>query len=77
MTTGQTTDERQAAIAAFIAKHGVKRCPTACVGTTQASVPAADRAALNDYAHSRERTRQARAVARIRSLGLYASKSPK
>ena len=63
-------DEREAAIAAFIKKHGVKRCPTACAVPTQASVPAADRAALNDYAISRERVRRARAVARIRSLGL-------
>lgn len=63
-------DERQAAVAAFIKKHGVKRCPTACAVPTQASVPAADRAALNDYAMGRERVRRARAVARIRSLGL-------
>lgn len=63
-------DEREAAIAAFIEKHGVKRCPTACAVPTQASVPAADRAALHDYAMGRERVRRARAVARIRSLGL-------
>lgn len=63
-------DEREEAIAAFIEKHGVKRCPTACAVPTQASVPAADRAALNDYAMGRERVRRARAVARIRSLGL-------
>jgi hypothetical protein len=70
MTTDPTADDRAAAIAAFIKKHGVKRCPTACAVPTQASVPAADRAALNDYALGRERMRRARAVARIRSLGL-------
>lgn len=70
MTTEHPADERAAAIAAFIKKHGVKRCPTACAVPTQASVPAADRAALRDYAQSRERVRHARAVARIRSLGL-------
>jgi len=70
MTTDFPADERQAAIAAFIAKHGVKRCPTACAVPTQASIPAADRAALEDYALGRERVRRAKLVARIRSLGL-------
>jgi hypothetical protein len=37
---------------------------------TQASLPAADRAALNDYARSKERARRARVVARLRLLGL-------
>lgn len=70
MTSELLADEREAAIAAFIRKHGVKRCPTACAVATQASVPAADRAALHDYAQSREQVRRARAVARVRSLGL-------
>lgn len=70
MTTELLADERDAAIAAFIEKHGVKRCPTACAVPTQASVPAADRAALSDYALGKEQVRRARAVARIRSLGL-------
>lgn len=70
MTTELLADERAAAIAAFIEKYGVKRCPTACAVPTQASVSAADRAALNDYALGRERVRRARAIARIRSLGL-------
>jgi hypothetical protein len=70
MTTELSAAERQAAITAFIAKYGVKRCPTACVVPTQASVPAADRAALEDYVLGKERARRAKAVARIRSLGL-------
>lgn len=70
MTTDLPADERSAAIAAFIKKHGVKRCPTACAVATQASIPAADRAALDDYARDRERRRQSRAVARVRSLGV-------
>ena len=69
MTTELSADER-AAIAAFIEKHGVKRCPTACVVPTQASVSAADRAALKNYALGKEQARRARIVARLHSLGL-------
>lgn len=72
MTTELSAEERRAAIAAFIAKHGVKRCPTACVVPTQAAIPAADRAALKDYALGRERARRAKAVARMRALGVPA-----
>ncbi|HJU20280.1 MAG TPA: hypothetical protein VJ770_27825 [Stellaceae bacterium] len=72
MTTDVPTDE-QAAIAAFIKKHGVKRCPTACAVPTQASITAADRAALNDYALGRERARRAKVIARVQELGLAAN----
>jgi hypothetical protein len=70
MTIERPEDERQAAIAAFIEKHGVKRCPTACAVPTQASVTAADRAALHDYALGRERARRIRTITRLPPLGL-------
>jgi hypothetical protein len=57
-------DEYQAAVAAFIRVKGITRCPTACALPTQATVPAADRAALEDYANARARTREKRATAR-------------
>jgi hypothetical protein len=61
-------DEYQAAVAAFIRAKGVTRCPTACALPTQATVPPADRAALEDYANARARTREKRATARQQSL---------
>jgi hypothetical protein len=67
-------DEYQAAVAAFIRAKGVTRCPTACALPTQATVPAADRAALEDYANARALTRERRATARQQSLpGLSAA----
>jgi hypothetical protein len=57
-------DEYRAAVAAFIRAKGITRCPTACALPTQATVPAADRAALEDYAKTREK----RAMARQQSL---------
>ncbi|HUC09690.1 MAG TPA: hypothetical protein VL985_04595 [Stellaceae bacterium] len=53
-----------AAIAEFIRTRGVTRCPTACVLPTQGSVTECDRAALDEYASSRDRRRQARAARR-------------
>lgn len=41
--------EYEAAVAAFLAKKAVTRCPTACVGPTQVSVAAKDREALRSY----------------------------
>jgi hypothetical protein len=76
MKTEPSAEERRAAIAAFIAQHGVKRCPTACVVPTQAAIPAADRTALKDYALGREEARRAKALARLRALGLPASGEP-
>jgi 3-methyladenine DNA glycosylase/8-oxoguanine DNA glycosylase len=76
MTTELLGDERKQAIAAFIEKHGVKRCPTACAVPTQASLTAADRAALRDYALGKERARRAKVIARIHALGLPASSLP-
>jgi hypothetical protein len=52
----------EAAVAEFIRTRGVTRCPTACVLPTQASVAPQDRAALAEYAESRDRVRRARAA---------------
>ena len=56
------------AIAEFIRSKGITRCPTACVLPTQASVGAADRAALEEHAVTRIRLLQARAAARSGKL---------
>ena len=67
-------DEYRAAVAAFIRAKGITRCPTACAVPTQGTVPAADRAALADYANARALTREKRATARQQSLpGLSAA----
>ena len=50
-------------VAEFIRTKGVTRCPTACVLPTQASVAAADREALGEYAARRAERRRARATA--------------
>jgi hypothetical protein len=49
-----------AAIAEFLRKRVVTRCPTACVVPTRASVTAADRAALRDHDAAREAAREAK-----------------
>jgi len=49
------SDEDCDAIAEFIRSKGITRCPTACVSPTQALVGAADRAALEQHAATRER----------------------
>jgi hypothetical protein len=51
-------NEYAAAVAEFLRKKGVTRCPTACVVPTHADVTAADRAALRDYDAAREAARQ-------------------
>ena len=61
-------DEYEAAIAAFIRTKGVTRCPTACALPTQGTITANDRAALEDYAVSRIRSRRQRQAARERSF---------
>ena len=50
-------------VAEFIRTRGVTKCPTACVLPTQASVAAADREALGEYAARRAERRRARAAA--------------
>jgi len=46
MGAEMTTQDTEAAIAAFIRARGVTRCPTVCAVPTQASVGEADRRAL-------------------------------
>jgi hypothetical protein len=53
-------NEYAAAVAEFLRKKGVTRCPTACVVPTRANVTTADRAALRDYDAAREAARQER-----------------
>ena len=48
------------AIAEFLLKRTVTRCPTACVVPTRASLTEADRTALRDYDAAREVARQAK-----------------
>jgi hypothetical protein len=62
--------EYEAAVAAFIRARGVTRCPTACLVRTQASVPAADRAALEHYEAGREQSRRSHIAATARLLGV-------
>ena len=49
--------EYDAALAQFLAKKAVTRCPTACVGPTRVSVAEDDRAALRSYNDVRETVR--------------------
>jgi hypothetical protein len=60
----------EAAVAAFIRNRGITRCPTACVVRTQASVSAADRAALEQYEAEREQSRRTNLAAAAASIGL-------
>ena len=48
------------AVAEFMKKKGVTRCPTVCAVPTRGSVNEADRAALRDYAAAREAARLAK-----------------
>jgi hypothetical protein len=50
-------------VAAFIRTRGITRCPTACAQPTQATLVAADRAALADHAAKREQRRAQRIAA--------------
>ena len=58
--------DNEMAVAEFIRKNGVTRCPTACVLPTQGEVPPSDRAALSAYETGREQQRQAKAAERAR-----------
>ena len=51
-------NEYAAAVAEFLRKKGVTRCPTACAVPTHGKVTEADRAALQDYNTTREAARQ-------------------
>ena len=48
------------AIAEFMSRKGVTRCPTVCVVPTHASVAEADRVALRNYDAAREAARLAK-----------------
>ena len=63
LTGTMSESNHEAAIAEFIRKRGITRCPTACVLPTQVSIAAADRAALAEYAMARDRVRQAKVTA--------------
>ena len=65
--------EYEAAVAAFIRTKGITRCPTACLVRTQASVPTADRAALERYEAEREQSRRETLAAAARLLGVLPS----
>ena len=45
------------AIAEFLRKNSITRCPTACVAPTHTAVADADRAALRSYSAAREAAR--------------------
>ena len=60
--------ENEEVIAEYIRTKGVTRCPTACAVPTQGSVDKADRAALEEYAVTRDRQRREKAAARARLL---------
>jgi hypothetical protein len=62
-------NDYEAAVAAFIRNRGVTRCPTACVVRTQASVSAADRAALEQYEAEREQSRRTNLAAAAALFG--------
>jgi hypothetical protein len=65
-----SSGEYEAAVAAFIRNKGITRCPTACLVRTQASVPAADRVALERYEADREQSRRENLAAAARLLGV-------
>ena len=74
-TAPRSSSEHEAAVAAFIRSRGVTRCPTACLARTQASVPAADRMALEQYEAGREQSRRSHVAATARLLGMPAPPS--
>ena len=67
-----SASDHEAAVAEFIRNRGVTRCPTACLVRTQASVPEADRTALEQYEASREQSRRWHIAATARLLGVLA-----
>ncbi len=73
---GSADSDCTAAIAEFIRKKGVTRCPTACVLPTQGSVADTDRAALAAYAAAREQLRRVRAAARSQGFSTGQSAPP-
>ena len=70
LTAPLSSSEYEAAVDEFIRHKGVTRCPTACLVRTQASVPEADRTALEHYEASREQSRRSHIAAMARLLGV-------
>ena len=70
LTASLSSSEYETAVAEFIRNRGVTRCPTACLARTQASVPEADRTALEHYEASREQSRRSHIAATARLLGV-------
>jgi hypothetical protein len=54
--------EHEAAVSEFLQKTGITRCPTACVGITQAEVAHADQIALQAYTETKEAARKAKLI---------------
>jgi hypothetical protein len=52
--------EYETAIADFLRKNSITRCPTACAVQTRATLAEADRAALRNYNEAREAARLAK-----------------
>ena len=52
--------EYASAVAEFLRKKSITRCPTACVVPTRASVTEADRNALRNHDAAREAAREAK-----------------
>jgi len=52
-----TKSDYEAAVADFMRKKGVTRCPTVCVVPTRATVADGDRVALREYAAAKEAAR--------------------
>ena len=67
-TLTMCSEEYEAAVAAFIGRNGVTRCPTACALPTQAATAAADQAALQRYAALRNQSHQQQVAGRDRSF---------
>ena len=61
-TLTMCSEEYEAAVAAFIRRNGITRCPTACALPTQAAPAAADRVALQRYAALRNQSRDREAA---------------
>jgi hypothetical protein len=52
--------EYEAAVAAFLQKKSVTRCPTVCAGPTHGTIAESDRVELQRYAAEREAARLAK-----------------
>jgi len=62
-------NEQDAAIAEFLRRKAITRCPTACAVPTHAAVSDADRAALRNYNEAREAAR----LEKAKSFQLFAA----